>query len=174
MNWWGVITAVVGIGVSAVGQYMMQQKEEEKAEEMKALLQEEAALKAKYRDMQTLAKQQKLEKTTRARKAAVANLMYNRGFSAEAIRDPFKRLETEFGSATKQLEESYSLAGSIDDITLAQAELQATPSDGLASMLTSTAGDVLTITGGAMAEIGGTTKGTFDNPFTYSGTTKGN
>ena len=165
MNWWGVITAVVGIGVSAVGRYMVQQKEEEKAEEMKALLQEEAALKTKYRDMQTLAKQQKLEKTTRARKAAVANLMYNRGFSAEAIRDPFKRLETEFGSATKQLEESASLAGSIDDVTLAQAELQATPVDGLGSMLTGTVGDVLTITGGAMTEINKNNEGTFYNPF---------
>tara|TARA_R110000824_G_scaffold39688_3_gene119735 strand:+ start:12576 stop:13085 length:510 start_codon:yes stop_codon:yes gene_type:complete len=167
MNWWGVVTAVVGIGVSAVGQYMAAEKEEEKAEEMKALLQEEAALKTKYRDMQTLSKQKKLEKTTRAQKAAVANLMYNRGFSAEAIRDPFKRLETEFGSATKQLEESASLAGSIDDVTLAQAELQATPSDGLASMLTGTAGDVLTIAGGTMTEIGGSTEGNWENPFTY-------
>ena len=127
MNWFGVVTAIIGIGVSAVGQYMASKAEEEKGEEMKALLQEEASLKAKYRDMETLAKQKKLEKTTRARKAAVANLMYNRGFSAEAIHDPFKRLETEFGSATKQLEESASLAGSIDDVTLAQAELQATP-----------------------------------------------
>ena len=154
MNWFGVVTAIIGIGVSAVGQYMAMKKEEEKGEEMKALLQEEAALKTKYRDMETLAKQKKLEKTTRARKAAVANLMYNRGFSAEAIRDPFKRLETEFGSATKQLEESATLAGSIDDVTLAQAELQATPSDGLASMLTGTAGDVLTLTGTAMTESG--------------------
>jgi hypothetical protein len=136
MNWWGVVTAVVGIGVSAVGQYMAAEKEEEKAEEMKALLQEEAALKTKYRDMQTLSKQKKLEKTTRAQKAAVANLMYNRGFSAEAIRDPFKRLETEFGSATKQLEESASL-------------------------------DVLTIAGGTMTEIGGSTEGNWENPFTY-------
>jgi len=164
-NWLGAITAVIGIGVSAYSTYVAAKAEEEKAEEMRGLLAKEAEYKAKQRDMEKLSKQRQLEKATRARKATVANLMYNRGFSAEAIRDPFKRLETEFGSATKQLEESASLAGSIDDVTLAQAELQATPSDGLASMLTSTAGDVLTITGGAMAEIGSPGVGTLDNPF---------
>ena len=79
--------------------------------------------------------------------------MYNRGFSAEQIADPFKRLETEFGAATKQLEESASLAGSIDDITLEQAQLQATPAEtGLASILVGATGSALTLGGGIMIE----------------------
>jgi|10_taG_2_1085330.scaffolds.fasta_scaffold08697_2 coproporphyrinogen III oxidase-like Fe-S oxidoreductase len=174
-NWLGAITAVIGIGVSAYSTYVAAKAEEEKAEEMRGLLAKEAEYKAKQRDMEKLSKQRQLEKATRARKATVANLMYNRGFSAEAIRDPFKRLETEFGSATKQLEESASLAGSIDDITLEQAQLQATPADtGLGTILTSAAGSTLSLAGGIMieenynpfssSEPGGWTssKGTFD------------
>ena len=150
MNWFGVVTAVIGIGVSAVGQYMARKAEEEKGEEMKELMRVEAEYRTKQREMDTLAKQKKLEKTTRARKATVANLLYNRGFSAEAIRDPYQRLETELASASTQLEESASLAGQIDDITLAQAELDATPADsGLASLITTAGGGALTTLGGS-------------------------
>ena len=152
-NWLGAITAVIGIGVSAYSTYVAAKAEEEKAEEMRGLLAKEAEYKAKQRDMEKLSKQKQLEKMTRSRKATVANLMYNRGFSAEQIADPFKRLETEFGAATKQLEESASLAGSIDDITLEQAQLQATPADtGLGTILTSTAGSALSLAGGIMIE----------------------
>jgi len=79
--------------------------------------------------------------------------MYNRGFSAESLRDPLQRLDTELESGTAQLEKSASLAGQIDDVTLAQAELDATPADsGLASLLTTTGGDALVVTGGALTE----------------------
>ena len=152
-NWLGAITAVIGIGVSAYSTYVAAKAEEEKAEEMRGLLAKEAEYKAKQRDMEKLSKQKQLEKMTRGRKATVANLMYNRGFSAEQIADPFKRLETEFGAATKQLEESASLAGSIDDITLEQAQLQATPAEtGLGTILTSAAGSALSLAGGIMIE----------------------
>lgn len=153
MNWFGVITAVIGIGVSAVGTYMARKAEEEKGEEMKELMQVEAEYRRKQREMETLSKQKSLEKATRARKATMANLLYNRGFSAEAIQDPYQRLETELASASTRLEESASLAGQIDDITLAQAELDATPADsGLASLLTTTGGGALTATGAALTE----------------------
>jgi len=155
MNWFGVVTAVIGIGVSAVGTYIAKKAEEEKAEEMKELLRQEAEYRTKQREMETLAKQKKLEKTTRARKATVANLMYNRGFSAETMKDPLQRLDTELESGTQQLEASASLAGQIDDVTLAQAELDATPADsGLASIITGVGGSAISTFGGASIEMG--------------------
>ena len=155
MNWFGVVTAVIGIGVSAVGQYMAKKAEEEKAVEMRELMRQEAEYRTKQREMEALSKQKKLEKATRARKATVANLMYNRGFSAESLRDPLQRLDTELESGTAQLEKSASLAGQIDDVTLAQAELDATPADsGLASLLTTTGGGALTVLGGASLDHG--------------------
>jgi len=171
MNWFGVVTAVIGIGVSAVGQYMARKAEEEKGEEMKELMRVEAEYRTKQREMETLSKQKKLEKATRARKATMANLLYNRGFSAEAIRDPYQRLETELASASTQLEESASLAGQIDDITLAQAELDATPADlGLGSLLTATGGTALTTFGGSAVEAG-YQPDIFDDIFTPDKTT---
>ena len=167
MNWWGIATAVLGVAVSAAGTYMAAKKEEEKAEEMRELMRQEAEYRTKQREMEVLSKQKKLEKTTRARRATVANLMYNRGFSAEHTSDPFKRLETEFESATTKLEESASLAGQIDDITLAQAELDATPVDGLGTVLAGVGGQSLTLLGGAAVEAN-PSGGDFSSSFTYT------
>ena len=78
------------------------------------------------------------------------------------MKDPLQRLDTELESGTQQLEASASLAGQIDDVTLAQAELDATPADsGLASIITGVGGSALTAVGGSLAEYdsGGSSKG---------------
>ena len=169
MNWWGIATAVLGTAVSTAGTYMAVKAQEEKAEDMKELMREQAAYRTKQREMEALSKQKTLEKTTRARKATVANLMYNRGFSAEHVTDPFKRLETEFQSATSKLEESAELAAKIDDNTLAQAELDATPVDGLGTVLAGAGGQTLTLLGSAAIDAN-PAGGNFKASFTYTDT----
>ena len=47
MNWWGIATAVLGVAVSAAGTYMAAKQQEEKAEEMKELMREQAAYRTK-------------------------------------------------------------------------------------------------------------------------------